>query len=171
MGSVQGRVATASSPLYFRSHLLEAIDNYTFYLYFLRDPVYGGGTFLHLPSSRLIRIALENFKYPWDVQTSMFLLLCLLNVFQVLLGVKQLFKNTTPSATVAQYCAATPTPATGTAISPTPTTGTAATQTPVTGTVVTQSPETGTATERVNQPVPVSVTPIHKNNGHKSQLV
>lgn len=38
-------------------------------------------------SSRLVAIALQNFEYPWDVPTRMFLLPCLLNVFQVL------FKN------------------------------------------------------------------------------
>lgn len=37
---------------------------------------------------------LENFGHPWDVRTSMFLLLCLLNVLQVLLRDKKLFKNT-----------------------------------------------------------------------------
>ena len=44
--------------------------------------------------SRQVITALENFEYPFEyVQTSMFLLLCLLNVFQVLFKVKQLFKQ------------------------------------------------------------------------------
>lgn len=44
---------------------------------------------------RLITIALENIEYYWDVQTGMFLLICLilLNVLQILF--KHLFKNTT----------------------------------------------------------------------------
>lgn len=45
--------------------------------------------------SRLTKTALENSEYPQDVQTSMFLLLGLLNVFWVVFMVKQLFKNTT----------------------------------------------------------------------------
>lgn len=46
-------------------------------------------------SSRLVKTALENFLYPQDVQTSVFLLICLLllNMFQVVF--KQLFKNIT----------------------------------------------------------------------------
>lgn len=45
--------------------------------------------------SRLITTVLENSEYHQDVQTSMFLLLGLLNVFQVLFMVKKIFKNTT----------------------------------------------------------------------------
>ncbi|GAB0206909.1 hypothetical protein GRJ2_003156500 [Grus japonensis] len=41
-------------------------------------------------------------------------------------------------------------------------TGTVATQTTVTDTLATQTPMTGTAGEPKNQPIPVSVTPIHK---------
>lgn len=44
--------------------------------------------------SKLVTIALENFEYPWEVEISMFLLLCLLTVFQDLFKVKQLFENT-----------------------------------------------------------------------------
>lgn len=47
------------------------------------------------PFCRLIKTVPENSKHPQDVQTSMFLLLGLLNMFQVLFMVKQLFKNTT----------------------------------------------------------------------------
>lgn len=46
-------------------------------------------------SSRLLTTALENFEYIWDVETSMFVLLCVLSGFQVLCKNKQLFKNTT----------------------------------------------------------------------------
>lgn len=46
-------------------------------------------------SSRPVTIALENFEYPWDVQASVLLLLCLLTVFQILFKVKQLFTNNT----------------------------------------------------------------------------
>lgn len=35
----------------------------------------------------------KSFEYPWDGQTSMFLLLGLINVFQLLFNVRQLFKN------------------------------------------------------------------------------
>ncbi|GAB0203720.1 hypothetical protein GRJ2_002837600 [Grus japonensis] len=41
-------------------------------------------------------------------------------------------------------------------------TGTAAIQTPATDTVATQTPVTGTVAEPKDQPIPVSVTPIHK---------
>jgi len=57
----------------------------------------GGDTFPHfftLPLSfRLVTTAFENFEYPWDVQASTLLSLCLLNGFQVFLRAKQLFKN------------------------------------------------------------------------------
>lgn len=43
-------------------------------------------------SFRLVPIALENFECPRDIQASMFLLLCLLNVFEVSFKVKQLLK-------------------------------------------------------------------------------
>ncbi|GAB0207330.1 hypothetical protein GRJ2_003198600 [Grus japonensis] len=49
-----------------------------------------------LPGSLLVTAAFENFESPWNVQASMFLLLGLLNVFQVLFRVsKNCFKNTT----------------------------------------------------------------------------
>jgi len=57
----------------------------------------GGDNFPHSFSPplsfRLVQMAFENFEYPRDAQASMFILLCLLNVFQVLFSVKQLFKN------------------------------------------------------------------------------
>ncbi|KAK4828100.1 hypothetical protein QYF61_023462 [Mycteria americana] len=77
----------------------------------------------------------------------MFLFLYLLNVCQVLLRVKQLFKNT--------------------ASTPNPVTGTVATPTTTTGTVTTQTLATGTAAESENQPVPASVVPIHKKKSWK----
>ncbi|KAK4826689.1 hypothetical protein QYF61_010698 [Mycteria americana] len=46
-------------------------------------------------------------------------------------------------------------------------TGTVATPTPATGTAVAPAPVTGTASEPGNQPVPASVTPIHKKNSWK----
>jgi len=100
-------------------------------------------------SSRLITAGSVNCEYPWDVRTSMLLLLGLLNGCQVLLGVKKLFKNTAATPTTATVTAATQIPATGTAFTLPPTTGT---QTPVT--VIAAEPE--------DQPVPVSVTPIGK---------
>ena len=87
--------ALPSSP-YFRSHLSENINNYTLYLLSSENQFIGHTRSFTFPFfSRLVTIALENFEYPWDVQTGMFLLLCLLNVFQVLFKVKKLFKNTT----------------------------------------------------------------------------
>jgi len=44
-------------------------------------------------SFRLVITAFENFEYPWDAQASMFLLLCLLNGFQVLFRAKQVVNN------------------------------------------------------------------------------
>ena len=83
------------SPPYFGSRLSETINNYTLYLFSSESQATGETYFFSFPfSSRQITVALENFEYPWDVQTSMFLLLCLLNVFQVLSKVKQSFKNT-----------------------------------------------------------------------------
>ncbi|GAB0189112.1 hypothetical protein GRJ2_001376500 [Grus japonensis] len=58
--------------------------------------------------------------------------------------------------------AATQAPATGPAATQAPATGTAATQTPATGTAATQAPATGTVAEPKDQPIPVSVAPIHK---------
>jgi len=61
----------------------------------------GGDTFPHSftppPSFRLFVTA---FEYPWDVQASMLLLLCLLNGFQVLFRVKQLVKNIAQRSTL-----------------------------------------------------------------------
>jgi len=55
-------------------------------------------------SFRLLTTALENFEYPWDVQTRLFVLLCLLNVFLVLhlFKIEQLFKNTTQRSSLRQ---------------------------------------------------------------------
>lgn len=75
------------SYLYFRNNLLETINNYTPYFVSLgsqtaRDTkgmlsiISSPFSFILPLSSRLVTIALENFEYPWDVQTSMFLLLC-----------------------------------------------------------------------------------------------
>jgi len=47
-------------------------------------------------SFRLVTAAFQKFEYPWDVQASILLLLCLPNVFRVLFRVtKNYFKNTT----------------------------------------------------------------------------
>ena len=75
--------------LCFGSCLSENISNYTFYLFSLESQSMGETPSSTFPlSSRLITIAFENFKYPQDVQISMFLLLCFLNVFRVLFKVK-----------------------------------------------------------------------------------
>jgi len=89
------------SPSYFRNRVLETIiTNSTFSSQVANlvgkkkeDPFPHFFTFPF--SSGLVKIPLEDFEYPWDVQTIMFLLLHLLNTFQVLFKVKQLFKNTT----------------------------------------------------------------------------
>jgi len=44
-------------------------------------------------SFSLVLTAFESFEYAWDGQTSVFLLFCLLNGFQVLFRVKQVVKN------------------------------------------------------------------------------
>ena len=76
------------SPLYFGSHLSETINNYSFYLFSSESQAMGEiPPFIFPFSSRQITKALENFEYPWDVQTSMFLLLCLLNMSQLLFKV------------------------------------------------------------------------------------
>ena len=38
-------------------------------------------------------VAFQNVEYPWDVQTSMFLSLCLLSALQVFSKVKQILKS------------------------------------------------------------------------------
>ncbi|KAK4831872.1 hypothetical protein QYF61_019884 [Mycteria americana] len=58
---------------------------------------------------------------------------------------------------------------TGTAVTPAPATGTVATPTLVTDTMVTPIPVTGTAAELGNQPMLVSVTPIHKKKSWKQK--
>jgi len=44
-------------------------------------------------SFRPVLTVFEHFEYPWDAQTSVFLLFCLLNGLQVLFRVKQVVKN------------------------------------------------------------------------------
>ncbi|GAB0204503.1 hypothetical protein GRJ2_002915900 [Grus japonensis] len=102
-------------------------------------PISDGGS---ASGIRLITIALENVEYPWDVQTSMLLLLGLLNVVRVSFRVKQLLKNITQRST--------------------PMRSTAATQTPAIGTVATQSLVTSAAAEPENQPIQVSVASLYK---------
>ncbi|KAM9591473.1 uncharacterized protein ACIBXB_006269 [Morphnus guianensis] len=80
---------------YFRHLLSDFIGNYTQSMGKL-----GGDAsprpFASLLSFRLITTAFENFEYPWDVQASVLLVLCLLNMFQVLFrATKRLFKSTT----------------------------------------------------------------------------
>jgi len=57
----------------------------------------GGDTFPHSVtpplSLKLVLMAFENFKNPWDAQDNSLLLLCLLNGFWVLFRVKQVVKN------------------------------------------------------------------------------
>jgi len=53
------------------------------------------GPFQPRPFCELITIALENFEYSWDVQTSMLLLVCVMNAFQIMFKIKQLYKNVT----------------------------------------------------------------------------
>ncbi|KAK4817217.1 hypothetical protein QYF61_003741 [Mycteria americana] len=62
---------------------------------------------------------------------------------------------------------ATPALVTGTTTTPTLVTCAAATPSPVTGTAVTPTPATGTVAEPGNQPMPVSVAPIHKKKSWK----
>lgn len=44
-------------------------------------------------AGKLVTVAPENFVYAWDVQTSMLPLLHVVNVFQVMFQIKQLFKS------------------------------------------------------------------------------
>lgn len=77
-------------------NLSETINKCTFYLSFLEtQSVMEILPFIFRFSSRLITTALENFEYIWDVETSMFVLLCVLSGFQALCKNKQSFKNTT----------------------------------------------------------------------------
>lgn len=68
------------SALDFGSHLWNTINNYAFYL-------------SSLENQSMEETSFENFELV--VQTSLFLLLCLLHVFQAWSKVKQLFKNPT----------------------------------------------------------------------------
>lgn len=80
--------ALQSSP-YFGSHLPGTSNNYTFYFFSHEKQAMGQMSSYIFPlSSRLITIAPDYFQYPWEVETNVFLLLCLLNAFQVLLRVK-----------------------------------------------------------------------------------
>lgn len=77
-------------------NLSETINKGAFYLSVLEtQSVVETPPFILPFSSRLITTALENFEWIWDVETSMFVLLCVLSGFQVLCKNKQLFKNTT----------------------------------------------------------------------------
>lgn len=57
--------------------------------------------FFSLSSSflQVVTIAPESFEYPWDVQTSVFLLLCVVDVFQVMFKIKQSLRNITQRST------------------------------------------------------------------------
>lgn len=77
-------------------NLSKTINKGTFYLSFLEtQSVVETPPSIFLFSSRLITTALENFECIWNVETSLFVLLCVLSGFQVLCKNKQLFKNTT----------------------------------------------------------------------------
>jgi len=84
-------VALRSFP-YLGSYVLEFVNNQT-----QSVGKTGGDTFPHSFASplslRLVLMAFENFRYPWDAQASTLLLFCLLNELQVLFSVKQVVKN------------------------------------------------------------------------------
>jgi len=84
--------AALRSFLYLGSYVLEFVNNQTQSVGKTR-----GDTFPHsfTPplSFRLVLTAFENFENPWDAQTSLLLLFCLLNGFWVLFRVKQVVKN------------------------------------------------------------------------------
>jgi len=74
---------------YLGHYLSEFINNY---IQFMRKM--GGGNFHHsFTSPFFFRLDTTAFENLWDVQASMLLLLCILDVFQVLFRVKQLFQN------------------------------------------------------------------------------
>jgi len=77
---------------YLGSYVLEFVNNQT-----QSVGKIGGDTSPHsfAPplSLRLVVMAFEDFKYPWDAQASTLLLLCLLNRLQVLFRIKQVVKN------------------------------------------------------------------------------
>jgi len=73
---------------YLGSYVLEFVSNQTQSVGKTRGDAFPH-SFKPPLSFRLVLTAFENFKYPWDAQTRMFLLLCLLNKFQVLFRVKQ----------------------------------------------------------------------------------
>lgn len=77
------------SSLYFVSALLETINDYAFYLSF-SELTCGGEMIPHL-TLLCQTVALWNFEYPWDVETSMALLPGTMIVCQVLFRVRQLF--------------------------------------------------------------------------------
>jgi len=93
----------------FGRHIVDAISNYTLCIVSLGSPAMeeiGEDTSqqsLSFPftfpfdprAQEPVRTALENFEYQEDVQTSMLLLLCVVNVFQVTFKIKQLFKGIT----------------------------------------------------------------------------
>jgi len=77
---------------YLGSYVLEIVNNQT-----QSVGKTEGDTFPHsfAPplSFRLLLRAFEDFEYPWDAQSSGFLLFCFLNGLQVLFRVKQVVKN------------------------------------------------------------------------------
>ncbi|MCQ4187479.1 hypothetical protein FK515_28195, partial [Klebsiella pneumoniae] len=87
---------------YFGCHLVRIINNHTFFFFSPENQSMGKseeGTFPYsftFPFSfERVTSALENFEYPWDVQASILLLLCVLNGFQMLFRIKQLFTKFT----------------------------------------------------------------------------
>lgn len=100
---------TLQSSLGYGNHIVDNITNYTICFVSLGSPAMedlGEDTFQQLLSlsftfpsfpraEELLAITLENFEYLWNVHTSMLPLLCVMNVFQVIFRIKQLFKNIT----------------------------------------------------------------------------
>lgn len=86
------------SPLFFESHLLGTTNNHTFCLSSSERQPMEDTSFHTFPFPvRLITVVFEdfeNFECPWELETSMVLFPGMLNVFQALFVVKQLFKNT-----------------------------------------------------------------------------
>lgn len=73
MRSIWYLYSALPSSLYFKSHLLDTINNCTFYLFSLERQSMGEAPSFSFPfSSRIIIIPLESAGYPWEVQTSMF---------------------------------------------------------------------------------------------------
>ena len=107
--------STLSSSLFLGSLHWDTTKTYSFSYVSWESKTMGmwmGHVFLHffyLPFSftyhfffRLVTIGLENVKHPGDLQTSMILLLCLLNTFLVLSVFKPHFRNTTQRCALTQ---------------------------------------------------------------------